>query len=197
MPSTRGTRAERQRSRRWWTSVPLRAFLSFGLVLGFGSAGTFAYWTDDADVQGITFTAGTVNLELQDDADDTVSFTSLNMSNLIPGQSSAGILKVENTGSVGFTYTATTSVSNSTLASALDVKVTTGAVGGTAPNLTCGGTQLSGTATNLSLALVTTARSLASSAFENLCIQVSMPSGASSTLQGLTTTASFTFTATQ
>jgi len=175
----------------------LRAVLSLGLVLGFGSAGTFAYWTDEAVVSGITFTAGTLDLELQDDADDSVTFTALNISNMIPGQSVAGVLKVENAGNVGFTYTATTSVSNSTLAGALDVKVTNGSVSGTSPSATCSGSQLSGTGTKLNQNLVTTSRSLAASASENLCIQVSMPSGASSSLQGATTTVSYTFTATQ
>jgi predicted ribosomally synthesized peptide with SipW-like signal peptide len=199
MASHRATRVERRprRSGRWWSSVQIRAVLSLGLVLGVGSAGTFAYWTDEATVTGLTITAGTLDLELQDDADDSVSFTSLNISTMIPGQSVAGVLKVENVGNVGFTYTAATSVSNSTLASALDVKVTNGAVSGSSPSATCSGTQLSGTGSTLSQALVSTGRSLAASASENLCIQVSMPSGASSSLQGLSTNVTYTFTATQ
>jgi len=200
MASHRASRAELrspQRSTHWWASVPLRAVLSLGLVLGVGSAGTFAYWTDEAVAQGITFTAGTLDLELQDDADDSISFTTLNISNMIPGQSVAGLLKVENVGNVGFTYTASTSVSNSTLAGALDVKVTNGSVTGSAPSATCSGSQLSGTGAKLDQALVSTSRSLSASASENLCLQVSMPSGASSSLQGTTTTVSYTFTATQ
>lgn len=181
----------------WWSSITLRAVLSLGLVLGIGSAGTFAYWTDEAVAQGISFTAGTLDLELQDDADDSVSFTTLNISNMIPGQSVAGVLKVENAGNVGFTYAATTSVSNSTLAGALDLKVTNGSVSGTSPSATCSGTQLSGTGTKLNQDLVSTSRSLAAGASENLCMQVSMPSGAASSLQGATTTVTFTFTATQ
>ena len=200
MASHRASRAElrsSQRSAHWWTSVPLRAVLSLGLVLGVGSAGTFAYWTDEAVAQGITFTAGTLDLELQDDADDSISFTTLNISTMIPGQSVAGVLKVENVGNVAFTYTASTSVSNSTLAGALDVKVTNGSVSGSAPNATCSGSQLSGTGTKLDQALVSTSRSLSASASEDLCLQVSMPTGASSSLQGTTTTVSYTFTATQ
>lgn len=191
-------RARRQQSARWRGSVPLRAALSLGLVLGIGSAGTFAYWTDEATVSGITITAGTLDLELQDDPDDSISFTSLNISNLIPGQSVAGVLKVENVGNVGFTYTASTSVSNSTLASALDVKVTNASsVTGSSPNATCSGSQLSGTGTKLDQNLVSTSRALAATASEDLCIQVSMPSGASSSLQGATTNVTYTFTATQ
>jgi len=197
MGKHRASRAEPQRSTRWWTSVPFRAVLSLGLVLGVGSAGTFAYWTDEAVAQGITFTAGTLDLELQDDSDDSVSFTTLNISNMIPGQSVAGVLKVENVGNVGFTYTSSTSVSNSTLAGALDLKVTNGSVSGSAPNATCSGSQLSGTATTVNQALVSTPRSLSAGTSENLCLQVSMPSGASSSLQGTTTTVSYTFTATQ
>lgn len=199
MASHRATRVERRprRSGRWWSSVQIRAVLSLGLVLGVGSAGTFAYWTDEATVTGLTITAGTLDLELQDDADDSVTFTSLNISTMIPGQSVAGMLKVENVGNVGFTYTAATSVSNSTLASALDLKVTDGTVSGSSPSATCSGSQLSGTGSKLDQALVSTGRSLAASASENLCIQVSMPSGASSSLQGLTTNVTYTFTATQ
>lgn len=190
--------SRRERRRHWWSSVPLRAVLSLGLAFGIGSAGTFAYWTDEATVSGITITAGTLDLEINDDADDSVSFTSLNISNMIPGQSVAGVLKIENAGNVGFTYTAATSVSNSTLASALDVKVTNASsVGGSSPNATCSGSQLSGTGSKLDQALVSTARTLAASASENLCIQVSMPSNAPSSLQGLSTTVSYTFTATQ
>jgi len=199
MSSHRASRADRRplRSGRWWSSVPVRAVLSLGLVLGVGSAGTFAYWTDEATVTGLSITAGTLDLELQDDADDSISFTSLNISTMIPGQSVAGVLKVENVGNVGFTYTAATSVSNSTLAGALDLKVTNGSVSGSSPSATCSGSQLSGTGSTLDQALVSTGRSLAASASENLCIQVSMPSGASTSLQGTTTTVTYTFTATQ
>ena len=185
------------RRRHWLSSVPLRAVLSLGLALGIGSAGTFAYWTDEATVTGLTITAGVLDLELQDDPDDSISFTTLNISNMIPGQSVAGVLKVENVGNVGFTYTASTSVSNSTLASALAVKVTNGSVSGSSPSATCSGSQLSGTGTDLDDALVSTGRSLAASASENLCIEVSMPSGASSSLQGTSTNVTYTFTATQ
>jgi predicted ribosomally synthesized peptide with SipW-like signal peptide len=168
-----------------------------GLVLAFGSAGTFAYWTDEAVAQGISFTAGTLDLELQDDADDSVSFTALNISNMSPGQSVAGVLKVENAGNIAFTYTAATSASNSTLAGALDLKVTNGSVSGSSPSATCSGSQLSGTGTKVNQNLVSTSRSLATGASEDLCLQVNMPSTAASSLQGATTTVTFTFTATQ
>lgn len=202
MSDHRARRARRapQRSTRWWRSVPLRAILSLGLVLGFGSAGTFAYWTDQAAVTGITFTAGVLDLEVNDDSDDNVNYTSLNIANMIPGQSVAGTIKVENTGNVPFTYTATTSASNpdgKNLAAALELKVTTGSISGSSPNATCSGSTITGPVALSSGSLVTSARSLAGSAHESLCLQVSMPSGASSSLQGSTTGVTLTFTATQ
>ena len=202
MSDHRARRARRapQRSTRWWRSVPLRAILSVGLVLGFGSAGTFAYWTDQAAVTGITFTAGVLDLEVNDDSDDNVNYTSLNIANMIPGQSVAGTIKVENTGNVPFTYTATTSASNpdgKNLAAALELKVTTGSVSGSSPNATCSGSTITGSVALSSGSLVASARSLAGSAHESLCLQVSMPSGSSSSLQGSTTGVTLTFTATQ
>jgi predicted ribosomally synthesized peptide with SipW-like signal peptide len=199
----RAPRSLRRAARRrppWWRSVTLRAILSLGLVLGFGLAGTFAYWTDQATVSGITFTAGVLDLEINDDSDDNVSYTSLNISNMVPGNSVAGTIKVENSGNVPFTYTATSSASNGdgkNLAGALQLKVTTGSVSGSSPSATCSGSTITGPVALSSGSLVGSARSLAASANENLCIQVSMPSDASSSLQGGTTNVTLTFTATQ
>lgn len=187
---------------RWWTSVRLRALLSLGLVFGFGSAGTFAYWTDQAVVSGITIKAGTLDLKVSKNSPENylnniTDYTDLNITNMVPGNSVAAIVKVKNVGDVGFTYTASTSVSNSTLANALDVKVTAGSVSGSSPSATCSGSALSGTASKLDQALITTSRTLAANAVDALCIQVTMPTTASTTLQGASTTVSYTFTATQ
>ncbi|MFL6090587.1 MAG: TasA family protein [Aeromicrobium sp.] len=185
----------------WWRSVPLRAALSLGLALGVGSAGTFAYWTDSSTVTGITFTAGTLDLKVNN-LDNVTGYTSLNISNMIPGQSVAAVLTVKNAGNVGFTYTANgtaTNVDSKNLRGALVLKVTGGSVTGSSPSATCSGSALTGSGTSLgaTFTLLGTARSLAASASEPVCVEVSMPSNASSSLQGSTTDVVLTFTATQ
>lgn len=190
--------ARRRSSRR---SGRLRALLGLGVALGLGAVGTFAYWTDDVAINGTTFTSGT--LDLQVNAQDSIpAYTSLNLANMVPGNSVAAVLVVKNNGTAPLKYTATSVAVNSPvgrdLAGALTVKITgDAAITGTGVSKTCPGTALTGTGTSLNGGLITTPRPLLTqNSTENICVQVTLNASAPSTLQNTTTTATFTFTGT-
>jgi predicted ribosomally synthesized peptide with SipW-like signal peptide len=98
-------------------STRVRAGLALGVVLAVGSTGTFAYWTDDATVSGVTFTSGTLNLAVNNNNNGTGSDgstggaggstaqTSLTMSAMAPTNSSAQLLTVKNSGTVPLKWT--------------------------------------------------------------------------------------------
>jgi len=174
--------------------------LSLGVALGFGTVGTYAHWTDTVSVTGTSFTAGVLDLLVNGDADDSVSFTQMNVSNLVPGSTAAGVLTVKNVDSAPLKYDVSSSASNTdgkNLVSYLTVKVTGAAtINGTAPAATCGGVALPGTGTTFSSPLVSTRRLLAPGASEYLCIQATLSATAPSAVQGGTTTVTLTFNAT-
>ena len=180
----------------WWKSARLRAFLSLGVVLGIGSVGTFAFWTDSVTVSGATFTAGTIDLKVNT-LDTVTGYTSLNITNMVPGNSTAGILTIKNNGTAPMKYTGSTTASNVDtlgLGAALAVKVTTDATtGGAVPAVTCASAAATGTGSTLNSSLITTGRLLAPGASEILCVQVTLPAAANTLLQGATTDVVFTF----
>jgi alternate signal-mediated exported protein len=170
------------------------------LLFGIGSAGTFAHWTDQVTVTGITFTAGTIDLKVNNQ-DTVTGYTTLNIANMVPGNSVAGVLTIKNAGTAPLKYTATSTATNAdgkNLRGNLTVKVTgDGSVSGSSPSATCASSALSGTGTALNGGLVTTGRLLsANGGNETLCIQITLPSSAASTLQGATTDVSLTFSGT-
>src|SRR5262245_51518747 len=87
-------------------SPRLRAALALGVVVALGSVGTLAAWTDQVTVTGATFSAGTIDLKVNGQ-DSNVSFTTMSLSNMVPGNSTAGVLTVSNSGSAPLRYTAT------------------------------------------------------------------------------------------
>ena len=200
-----GSRRSHQRAGVWASmraalkSTGFRVLLSTGLFFGIGSAGTFAHWTDEVSVTGITFTAGTIDLKVNN-LDTVTGYTTLNISNMVPGNSVAGVLSVKNSGTAPLKYTATSSATNAdskNLRGGLTVKVTgDSSVSGSSPSGTCSGSALSGTGSALNAGLVTTGRLLSANASENLCVQVTLPSSAASALQGATTDVTLTFTGT-
>ncbi len=177
----------------------IRALLSLGMVLGLGATGTFAYWTDDVTVSGTTFTAGTIDLRVNN-SDAVTGYTALNISAMVPGNSTAGILTIKNNGTAPLKYTAAATASNADgkgLGAALVVKVTAdSSVTATPPTATCAGAALLGSGTALNASLVPTGRLLAAGASETICIQVTLPVSAVTALQGATTSVGFTFTGT-
>jgi predicted ribosomally synthesized peptide with SipW-like signal peptide len=188
-----------------FTSTRLRAVLGLGVALGIGTTGTFAFWTDDVVISGTTFSAGTLDLKVNN-SDDPAT-TTLSMSNMAPGASSAEVLTIKNNGNVPFKYTMTGNLSGTDAAlysssAALNLTIRLGgAKSGTANASTCtGGAQIySGALTNTAGSQILTKRptsALAQNATEALCFQVTFNDNAPTGLQGRTTAATFTAQAT-
>jgi predicted ribosomally synthesized peptide with SipW-like signal peptide len=172
------------------------------VVLGLGSVTTLAYWTDSATLTGGTFATGTIDLRLNGSDTNPASFsTAFAMSAMSPGQSKAVVVPVQNNGTVTVTYVASGIANNiaptpGTLASLLDFKVVPlGTVSGSSPAQTCTGTASFTGALSSSTSVITTARTLAPGASENVCLQATLPTG-TTTGQNNTANAVFTFTAT-
>lgn len=181
----------------------VRAAVALGAVLAIATTGTYAYWTDSVPVSGVTITTGTLDLKVNN-ADSTTTYDALSLSNMMPGNTTAGVLTVRNAGTVPLTYYANAAASNGDgkgLGAALVVKVTgDGSVSGSGSSRTCAGSALSNTGTAFGTSLVGTSaqpRQLAVGASETLCVQAALPASAASSLQGATTNVSFTFNASQ
>ena len=175
----------------------VRASLALASVIGIGTVGTLAAWTDSGQ-QAATFSAGEVSLKFDTTQQNPTALASLGFANAVPGTVKVAPLKVSNAGTLNFNYvmgTTVTSTSGTSLAPALRVTVAVGAT-------TCSGTTLAGgtvlvNAQPLSTSLVINSRALAASASEDLCFKVELPSDASTDYQGANATATFKFTATQ
>jgi predicted ribosomally synthesized peptide with SipW-like signal peptide len=188
-------------ARRWWRSTTVRALLCLGLVSGIFVTGTYAYWTDDVTITGATFTAGTLDLQVNDS--DSYTTTTLGMSStpMVPGNTSAEVLTVKNNGTVPLKYTLTgglTGTDAAALAPALKLTVVAGGSRtGNGNAATCtGGTTIYGPTalTNVTTTAITgTPRGpLAPAGTEALCFQITFDATAASSLQGRTATAIFT-----
>jgi predicted ribosomally synthesized peptide with SipW-like signal peptide len=184
---------------RFLASARTRAALSLGLVLAVGSTGTFAYWTDDVTVTGTTFTAGTLDLQVNN-LNSVAAYTALNLDKMVPGNSMAGTLVIKNNGNVPLKYTAAAVGVNAdsakNLAGSLTAKVTTGGTTGSSPTITCTGTTIAGSGTTVNGSLISTGRQLAPGATETICVEVTLPANAPNSLQGAKTDVTFTFTGT-
>jgi predicted ribosomally synthesized peptide with SipW-like signal peptide len=195
--------APRERARRAPRSGRLRALLSLGLVVGFGAISTLAYWSDDDTVSVGAFTAGVLDMRLN--GQDTLNLTStFTLSAMVPGESIAASLTVQNTGpgNVPFTYTAT-GLGTGTLAPYVTYEAF---LNGTSSNGTSGGLRTgscTGTSTgaaqalNTSKTLIATPQSLAVGATQNVCVIAKLSTSTPTGQQGTTTSATLTFTATQ
>lgn len=176
-------------------SVRLRALLSLGIVAGSGAVGTLAAWSDSATATA-QFSAGTIDLTVNGEVDDAVELTSLTMGNMYPGSGKAAVLTVANAGTLPFTYNFTTTAGGSAaLAAALTVSVAPGGLA--ADGVSCAGTPLPLGSASLSGSSFSVARPLGTGVTEQLCVRVSLPASAADSVQGTTTTATFSFTATQ
>ena len=189
------------RRRSFWKSLRsdrVRAFLSLGIVLGLGSVGTLAYWTDDATASGATFTSGTIDLLVGGDETDAFDFSAMGVTNMVPGSTEAQTITVNNNGSAPFKYTVTSAATNAgapNLPGALTWRITTGTASGADLSRVCSGAVVN-TGTGINGSLTSTGRQVLTTATETLCFEVTLPTDAPSALQGATTTATLTFTAT-
>ncbi|MFC9515177.1 SipW-dependent-type signal peptide-containing protein [Nocardiaceae bacterium NPDC056970] len=186
------------RARAVLTGSRTRAVASLGIVLGLGAIGTLAAWSDTAVATSGTFSTGSINLQLNGNEGNPTAyaFTTLSKSNMMPNDSVAATLPVQNTGTVPFNYTMSAAATASTLAPYLKVTVSTGAVSGTACS---GGTVLANGVALVSggnVNLVSPARNLANGVNETLCFQVALDTSVPNTVQGQTINVSFNFNAT-
>lgn len=168
--------------------------LSFGIVLVVTVPGTQAAWVDPVTGTA-TIGSGTVDLKVQN-GDAVTTFTSMNISSMEPGDSTAGVLTVNNAGTAPLNYyvdASTTNADGKGLGASLTAKVTADA---SVSGGTCAGSALSGTGTSFGSNLVGSSaspRTLAGGATETLCIQARLPDGGSALSAG--TNISFTFNA--
>ncbi|GAB2665580.1 SipW-dependent-type signal peptide-containing protein [Prescottella soli] len=186
------------RARAALTGSRPRAIASLGIVLGLGAIGTLAAWSDTATATSGVFSTGSIDLQLNGNQGnpDAYAFATLTKTNMLPGNSVAATLPVQNTGTTQFNYTMVANATSSALAPQLKVLISTGTSNGT----TCaGGTVI---ANNLPLVsggqtnLIPTARTLANGTSETLCFQVALDSAAPTSVQNQTVNVSFNFNAT-
>lgn len=183
----------------------IRALLCLGLLAGLTAVGSFAFWTDDVTISGTTFTAGT--LDLQVNSSDAYVTTTLGMSGtpMVPGSTSAEVLTVKNNGNVPLSYTLVGGLSGTDAAAysgagALRLTLVAGGTRtGSGNAATCtGGTSIYGPTalTNVtSTALISTRRGpIAAAGTEALCFQISFDAAAANSFQGKTATATFVAT---
>jgi spore coat-associated protein N len=183
-------------------SRKVKVILALGTLSSAVWASTFATFTDSATSTS-TFTAGTVDLTVNAQADDAYSFTALESSNLKPGDVIYAPLTVANPGSLSFTYTMASSSTNADSKALKDVMTLGAKKVATAGTCDSAGVGYAASVTTviseglLSAAAIGTARALAPAASEVLCFKVSLPSGATDAVQAATTITTMTFTATQ
>ena len=180
------------------TGSRTRAVASLGIVLGLGAIGTLAAWTDTATATSGVFSTGSVDLKLNGDPGNPTAynFATLTKSNMMPGNSVAATLPVQNAGVGSFTYTMAAAATTSPLAPFLKVTVSTGTSNGT---VCSGGAPVAADVPLVSggsVNVITTPRELASGGSETLCFQVKVDPAATTAAQGQTVSASFNFTAT-
>lgn len=146
----------------------------------------------DTDAASGTFATGTIDIE----SSPTVAFA---ISAMVPGDASTQALTIDNAGTASLRYALTTTATNA-LGDALTLTVKTlgtscAAFDGTS---VLAATALDGAAIgNPAQGANAGDRTLAAAASEVLCFRVSLPLASGNTLQGASSTASFTFDAEQ
>lgn len=83
-------------------STRVRALLCFGMILGLGTVGTLAVWSDNAAATSGVFSTGTVDLRVNEVKSH--DFGELHLADMLPGESIAKTLTVQNHGSVPVRY---------------------------------------------------------------------------------------------
>lgn len=201
----------RARPGRWLpTSARARALLSLGLLVGFGSIGTFASWTDTAQVDTGSITSG--RMDLQFDAGGAAGTgtaygrSNITWSGLAPNERKAFNLQVNNVGNPPFTYSATVTRGTTPAWTFVGTPITVQLFTGSAvPDATypqqdsCTGQSI-GTAQAVDAtnkAVIATARQLAAGANESICIVIGLAPGATNENQGKTGSIALDFTANQ
>jgi len=176
-----------------------RLLLAGAALLGLVWAGTFATFSDTGEADS-TFTAGTLDLVVGGDPDDAYAFTTIEMTNMKPGDVKYAPLTMTNPGTLALRYSMTTSATNPDskgLAGALLLEARVVATGNDCAEA---GFNASTTVAIPSGALTAAAisnRPLSATGSETLCYRVTLPQSAGNELQGSTTVATFSFNASQ
>lgn len=174
------------------------SLLAAGVLASAPWAVTHAVWGDSQTVTGNAFITGSVDIAA------TPTTALVTFSDMTPGDTVTAPLSVSNSGTLELRYAMSTSISGSTvLSDGLELQVksavttcTTAGFGSTGTSL-YNSTLTSGAIGSSAQGAQTDDRTLAASASETLCFQVRLPSGASNSLQGLSSTATFTLSAEQ
>lgn len=190
-------------------SVRVRAVMSLGVVAAVGASGTFALWNDSVTISGTQISSGSIDLVVNGDTSDAVTSTTLNVGALLPNGTTAGVLRVTNTGLSPLKYYATEAVSGTVFpANVLSVTMTNAqstrlGTGGTGDTCNTGTPYAS---TDVASAFVpgnfigsaSAQRALAPNATEYFCVQATLASDADQGLYSAkTSNVTITFTATQ
>ncbi|UVE96630.1 hypothetical protein [Dietzia sp. B32] len=132
-----------------------------------------AYWVDNATMTTGAFSVANIDLQVN----DTKSYTTwtLGGTGLMPGDTRAATLPVQNKGGVDFTYTATLNASGEAVLAPF-ITVTAYAGGNVASNKCNGGSAIAGASKTLTVgtaqAFISTPRTLTtSSTTETLCFE--------------------------
>ena len=180
----------------------LKSLLALGSLSGAVWASTSATFTD-TQTAASTFTTGTVDLRLNADSTGAYAFTSLALTGAKPTDVVYAPLTVSNNGTLPYTYTMTSSHTNTDSKALKDVLTLEARLVATSGTCDSGGVGFGNSGTTviasgaLKDAAISTPRALASGASEVLCVKVAVPSGTGDAYQGAATTSTFSFAATQ
>ena len=179
----------------------LASIAVLALAGGIFTFASLALFTDQETVAGNSFSTGTIDLVA------TPASAVVTMPAMAPGDQVTAALDVANSGSLEFRYAVTSTTTEDVLASALVLTIKSGVALCDDANWTVGGTVLwSGVlgSTGTTPVIGSNAqggdpgdRVLAGGANEDLCFNVTLPLATGNAIQGLTSTATFTFDAEQ
>ncbi|MFE4503759.1 SipW-dependent-type signal peptide-containing protein [Rhodococcus sp. NPDC056743] len=173
-----------------WTRI--RAVLSLGMVLGLGAVGTMAAWSDSATATTGMFSTSSIQLKV-DNQRPTHQFTALKRNSMLPGQSVAGAMTVQNTGTIDFNW-AVSPVATGSPALISKLKVSLYKTAANNGN-TCSGALITTLLNASPPPAAFVPRLLAPGATEPVCIQVDVLSTAGQTEQFKIANLGFNFTA--
>ena len=180
----------------------LLMLLGIGLASSLGALASLSVFTDTASVGSNTFTTGTVDISTSP-ASALVTF-----SNMAPGDQVTAPITVTNAGSLALRYAITSATTENTLAGQLSLTIKSGVTTCTNAGFGSSGTGIYGAGVLGNTTAVNAVgdpaqgaqagdRTLASTANEVLCFNVSLPLSTGNSFQNLTTTATFAFVAEQ
>jgi predicted ribosomally synthesized peptide with SipW-like signal peptide len=188
--------------------VRIRAVLALGAVLGLGGIGTGAYWHDEAALTPGSIASGTLDLTLDDDLagpGGTHTQSSLSLDDMLPGESVASVVHVQNAGTVDLRYTAS-ATSRGRLADALTFEVypsgdasNTGSEQAGDRTGFCSGSSTFGPGllTDTGKPVIAAPRTLVRGASEAVCIVAGLPAAADDAVQNASATVDVVFDAMQ